>query len=93
MDMDIAGLIADKVEATCSERYVKFDDDDKAIAHLKRATALKFGDEVKFYEGKNKKTRGVFLGWCEVRALILFRDTEGDLCYAKMVPSDIIFND
>lgn len=45
--MDIVELIA-KMEGK-DECYVKFDTEDEAITRLKLATALKFGDEVKFY--------------------------------------------
>ena len=93
MGMDIAGLIAAMDKESGRECCVKFDTDDEAMAHLKRVATLKFGDEVKFYGVENKETRGVFWGWSEARALILFRNSEGGFGRARMVPGDIIFND
>lgn len=46
--MDIAELIAEMRRKDGDECYVKFDTEDEAITRLKLATALKFGDEVKF---------------------------------------------
>lgn len=91
--MDIAELIAEMRRKDGDECYVKFDTEDEAITRLKLATALKFGDEVKFYGNENKETRGVFWGWDGTHALILFCNSGGKIGRAKMVPTEIIFND
>ena len=91
--MDISELIAAMRKESKVEPRVKFDTEDEAIAHLKLVAALKFGDEVKFFGMENKVTRGVFWGWSEGHALILFNSSEGKLGKARMIPCDIIFND
>lgn len=72
---------------------VKFDTEDEAIAHFKRCSTLKMGDEVKFYGMDSEKKRGVFWGWDKGRAQIMFIDKDGDCCRAQMILSDIIFSD
>lgn len=91
--MDIAELIAARGKESEVGPRVKFDTEDEAIAHLKLVATLKFGDEVKFFGMENKVTRGVFWGWSEAHALILFNSSEGKLGKARMVPGYIIFND
>lgn len=73
--------------------YVRFDTEDEAIAHFKRCSTLKMGDEVRFYDDKKKEKRGVFFGWEEGRAQIIFMDEDGDCCRARMALSEIIFSD